>query len=231
MRLQVVQHVPFEDAGSIASWALGKGHDATAMLAGTAPFPSPDDYDMLVVMGGPMGVHDVERHPWLEDEKRAIGEAIEAGRVVLGVCLGAQLVAAVLGAPVVRAEKREVGWYPVRLTDEARSLPLFKGAPRSFKAFHWHEDTFGIPEGATRIGESAACRNQGFLYGDRVLGLQFHLEVDAETVERFIDEYGAEPDGEGAVQRPVLLRAGAVDDNGHQLLWGLLDKLEETGVA
>lgn len=180
MRIHWFQHVPFEDLGCIAPTLLAQGHSLTATrwYAGDAA-PAVDAFDALIVMGGPMGVADTDVHPWLVAEKALIRAAIDAGYPVLGICLGAQLIASVLGAEVGSNEAQEIGWFPVSLNEEGRSCDLFCDFPAQFPAFHWHGDRFGIPAGAQLLMTSEACPHQAFLWGERVLGLQFHLEVTA----------------------------------------------------
>jgi len=186
-RLHVLQHVPFEDAARIGAWAKERGLAVSRTpLFERDVMPGPDDFDWLVVMGGPMGVHGERRFPWLAAEKRLIGEAIAAGKIVLGVCLGAQLIADVMGARIHRHSHREIGWFPVRLTAEGEASPLFGALPREFTAFHWHGDTFDIPAGAVRTAESEGCVNQAFEYEGRVVGLQFHLESTAGSVKALV---------------------------------------------
>lgn len=144
--------------------------------------PAVAGFDRLVVMGGPMSVGDTEACPWLEDELALIAEAIAAGKSVVGVCLGAQLIAAALGARVYPNAAKEIGWLPIRLTDQARGLDFCDGLPAEQTVFHWHEDTFDLPAGAVHLAESEACANQAFLIDGRVLGLQCHLESTPASV-------------------------------------------------
>ena len=188
MRLHVLQHVPFEGPARIEAWARARAWDvAVTRLFEEAPLPGLDDLDWLVVMGGPMSVRDEKRHAFLAPEKAFIREAVEAKRTVLGVCLGAQLIAEVLGAKVRRNPEREIGWHPVRLTPEARHSPVFHTLPGYFTPLHWHGETFDTPRGATRMAESDACANQAFEYdGGRVVGLQFHLEASPESLRDLV---------------------------------------------
>ena len=185
MRVHVLQHVDFEDAAGIADWAADRGHAlaATRLHAGE-PLPGPGEFDFLVVMGGPMNVYEHVEHPWLEQEKAFLRRAVEAEKAVLGVCLGAQLLADVLGGAVRQGVHKEIGWLPVRGTAEAFGHGLFRDFPAEYAAFHWHGDTFSIPPGAVRVAESAACPNQAFALGGRVVGLQFHLETIAAKIGR-----------------------------------------------
>jgi len=187
MKIACCQHVAFEDSGSIGLWAADRGHEfADIRLDEGAAFPEPSSYDLLVVMGGPMNVYEEEAVPFLAAEKAGLIKAVESGKPVLGVCLGAQLLADALGAKIYRNEEPEIGWWPVTLTPEAAKEPLFAGMPETFKAFHWHGDAFEIPQGAVSLAASEACPNQGFCYEGRVIGLQFHLETTPSSMTRLI---------------------------------------------
>lgn len=227
MRIQVLQHVPFEGPASIATWAAARGHSlATTRLDAGECLPRLEDLDWLAVMGGPMNVDEEGRYPWLVAEKAFIRGAIEAGKRILGVCLGGQLIAAALGAPVQRAVQREIGWFPLTLTPEGRSSPVGEVLPERFLAFHWHGDSFDIPEGAILLASSAACRNQAFLYGGRVLGLQFHLEATAEGVADLLAHCGDDLVAGPYVQGAAAVQAGtAACAQLNGLLWRLLDRL------
>jgi GMP synthase-like glutamine amidotransferase len=143
-------------------------------------------------MGGLMSVHDERTHPWLVEEKKLIERAVKAGKRVLGVCLGAQLLAEVLGARVYRNRHKEIGWFPVQLTGQATPSSLLAGFPETFPAFHWHGETFDIPAGARHLAKSEACKNQAFECDGRVLGLQFHLEVTRASVRALIENCRAD---------------------------------------
>ncbi len=193
MRIHFIQHVPFEGPAAIKDWAAARGHALSrTALYENEPLPAMDDFDWLIVMGGPMGVYDESVYSWLASEKRFIGEAVAAGKTVLGICLGAQLLAVALGGAVRRNAHKEIGWFPVRLVPAAEGIPAFARLPRSFTAFHWHGDTFGIPPGAVRTAESDACAAQAFAYNERVIGLQFHLESTAESVGALVRNCGEE---------------------------------------
>ena len=190
MRVHVLQHVPFEGLGSIGAWLDGQGAVVTATrFFADALLPDPAAVDLLVVMGGPMSVNDESRHPWLVAEKRFVGRVIGSGRAVLGVCLGAQMIAAALGARVTPNPEREIGWFPVASVLPPAAAPqsaqLFRFPGESI-VFHWHGETFAIPAGAVHLARSAACRNQAFQYGRRVLGLQFHLEMTPQSVAELV---------------------------------------------
>lgn len=193
MKIHVLQHVPFESLGMIADWAKIKGHKITTtkFYEGGA-ITDLSTYDALVIMGGPMSVHDEAIYPWLTEEKNHIYNAIKAGKHVLGVCLGAQLIADVLGAKVSPMPAREIGWFPIAWRDEAMGSKLLSGINPAMNVFHWHGEQFTIPDGAIHIASSKACANQAFLYKEQVLGLQFHLEMDDAAIEAIIKNCGNE---------------------------------------
>lgn len=189
MRIHYLTHVPFEKLGAMEPWLRDHGARLTATrLYHGETLPAPDEIDALIVMGGPMGADDEARFPWMAAEKAFIGQCIDAGKKVLGVCLGAQLIARVLGAPVTRNPEREIGWFPVQSTDAGRADPvgrLFNDAPT---VLHWHGDTFAIPDGAVHLARSWGCENQAFRYRETVLGLQFHLELSADNTRALCQE-------------------------------------------
>jgi GMP synthase-like glutamine amidotransferase len=178
----------------MAAWVRERGHivSYTRFHAGELPDPEGPAADWLIVMGGPMGVHDEAELTWLKAEKAALRAALDRGAAILGVCLGAQLLAHVLGAEVKPNRAKEIGWFPVSLAPEAKATWLGKVFPDRFTPFHWHGDTFAIPQGAVPLGGSEACANQGFLFGDRALGLQFHPEVTPESLAALAENCGAE---------------------------------------
>jgi GMP synthase-like glutamine amidotransferase len=193
MRAHFFQHVPFEGLGSIASWLEAHSAVVTATrFFADAVLPEADGVDLLIVMGGPMSVNDEGRHPWLIAEKRFIAQAIRRGKAVLGVCLGAQLIAAALGARVYPNTEKEIGWFPVYsppFSDKvgADAVPVFR-FPEESLVFHWHGETFDLPTGAVHLARNGACLNQAFQYGRRVVGLQFHLEMTPRTVCELADD-------------------------------------------
>jgi GMP synthase-like glutamine amidotransferase len=209
VRVHYLQHVDYEPPGYVVEWASKRGHEivGTHLYEGES-LPDPDAFDWLVVMGGPMGVYDTQDYPWLEDEQALIREAMAAGKGVLGICLGAQLVAAAMGAEVYPAEAREIGWFPVQATSVASESPAFEPLGETYEAFHWHGDTFDLPAGATRAARTDACENQAFVAEDgRVVGLQFHLEVTPETVADLVGSTESLDDAPH-VQGAATIRAG-----------------------
>ncbi len=178
MRIHFLLHHPVETPGCISEWALSSHCTMTeTRLYQASPLPKVSAFDWLVVMGGPMGACDDAKYPWLIKEKQLIERAIEKGKTVLGICLGAQLIANVLGAAVRPNKEKEIGWFPIELTDAGRSSPLMWFLPGRLNVFHWHGDTFELPSGAVHLASSEACRNQAFTYNERVIALQFHMEI------------------------------------------------------
>ncbi len=209
MNIHILQHVPFEGPGSIEEWALTNGHTiSTSRFYTQEQFPSLQRFDMLVVMGGPMSVHDEHLYSWLKGEKWFIKQVIEAGKPVLGICLGAQLIAEVLGGEVVPGEVKEIGWFPIEQDKAFSQHPLGQLLPQQMTVFHWHGETFTLPQGAQRIASSKVCENQGFIYGDRVIALQFHLEVTPFSVQSIVEHCANE-----LVEAPYIQRTEEILDN------------------
>lgn len=208
MRIHVLQHIGDEPPATIGDWAVESGYQLSCTrLHLDEPLPSADDIDWLVIMGGLMGVHDTEEYPWLEDERQLIRDMAQRGKRVLGICLGAQQVAHALGAQVKVNEHREIGWFEIRRRPEAGATPLAKILPPAVCAFHWHSDTFELPEGATPLLSSDACRNQGFVI-DNIVALQCHLEATETWVNRLLKNGADELQSSSPyVQEPEQMRA------------------------
>jgi GMP synthase-like glutamine amidotransferase len=190
VRVHWLQHASGDDLGCIEPWLHAQNHAVTrsGLHEGDA-LPSPDDFDALLVMGGAMNVDDEALHPWLIDEKRFLREVLAGGKRVLGICLGAQLIAEQLGAKVQRNAHREIGWFDVDLTDAGRAFAPMSGWPATVPMFHWHGYRFELPPAATRLAFSAACDQQAFaLDQGRVIGLQFHPEVTSAGVRLWLEQ-------------------------------------------
>lgn len=185
MRLHSLEHETFEGLANIEVWAKKKGHTITrTRLFENQEFPDMNDFDCLVFMGGSMNIYEHEKYPWLAPEKKFIANAISKKKIILGICLGSQLIADVLGAKVSRNKDKEIGWFPVQLTTQGKNSRVFNNFPDRFMAIHWHGDTFSIPDGAVRTAQSKACENQAFEYDNgRFVGLQFHLEYSETSID------------------------------------------------
>ena len=223
-----LQHVPFEGLGAIGPWLAQCGARVTTTRCHAGEdLPALDDFDWLIVMGGPMSVHDQDRYPWLAAEQRLIADAIAAGKTVLGICLGAQLIARSLGARVYRAREPEIGWFPIEPvpTPSGHSLADLFAVPHD--VFHWHGETFDLPAGAVPLARSAACAHQAFAVGERVLALQFHLEMTPDGARALIDHCPGDLAAGPWVQPPSAMLA----DEGrfqrtHAVMRRLLDALD-----
>lgn len=185
MRAHYLQHIPFEGLGSIERWLQDKGYEITStQLHKSEKLPNLEEIDLLIVMGGPMSVSDESHHPWLVDEKAFIKEAIQTEKSVLGICLGAQLIAHVMGAKILPNPVKEIGWFPITaITPQQKTAFLF---PKETEVFHWHGETFSLPNQATLLAESKACKNQAFQIGQNVIGLQFHLETTPASAQAIV---------------------------------------------
>jgi GMP synthase-like glutamine amidotransferase len=186
MRAHYLQHVPFEGLGSIKDWLDDAGYEiTTTKLHESEEFPKVENIDLLVIMGGPMSVNDEQDYPWLVREKAFIKGAIESDKPVLGICLGAQLIASSMGAEVVANTHKEIGWFPIQAID-ANNSSTFR-FPEKADVFHWHGETFSLPPGAVHIAESIVCKHQAFQVGRHVIGLQFHLETTPASARAIVE--------------------------------------------
>ncbi len=208
MKIHYLQHVPFEGLGSMELHLRAQGHSLSSThLYRDSILPDPGDIDWLIVLGGPMGVYDEALYPWLKIEKRFIREVIAAGKRVLGICLGAQLLAEALGARVFRNKHQEIGWFPVQRMPGNAIAALYAAFPPEADVFHWHGDTFDLPADAALLASSEACRNQGFIFRNQVLALQFHLETTPQSAADLIAHCGNELDGSRYVQDATTILA------------------------
>ncbi|HEX8657314.1 MAG TPA: type 1 glutamine amidotransferase [Hymenobacter sp.] len=224
-----LQHLPSEGPGHAADWLAAHGHSLvfTRLFEPNPTFPELADFDGLLILGGAMSVHDEEAYPWLAAEKAFIRQVLRAGKVTLAICLGAQLVAEALGAEVRPNHEPEIGFWTVRFSARALEHPLLRGWPEKAAVLHWHVDTFTVPPGAIRVGMSAGCATQGFVWGDGIIGLQFHPEMTVEMVEALMAFEGHEQAEEQQfVQTAAQIRAKLKSVwKGRKLLESLLANL------
>lgn len=207
-RALVVQHVAVEGPGLLgaALQARGVALRTVRVFAGE-PVPAGCEADALVVMGGPMGVYDGDRHPHLRDELRLIESALAAGRPIIGTCLGSQLLAAALGARVYPNTRKEIGWHEVALAAAARDDALLAGAPDRFTPVHWHGDVFDLPAGAVHLARSALTPHQAFRHGDNAWGLLFHLELERPQLDSWLTAFADEMRDAGVAPEAITADA------------------------
>jgi GMP synthase-like glutamine amidotransferase len=234
MQILLLKHIDCEGAYKISDWARERQHSVTTIALNhqeNLPLTT-DAVDFLIVMGGPMGVHDEAKYPWLKAEKRFISQAIEANIPILGICLGSQLIAHVLKASVYKGEEKEIGWFPVFKSPIPSGSPaVFSDFPEQFTPFHWHGDTFDLPDGAIRLIENAVYPNQAFQFKENIIGLQFHLESTPKSVSLLTQQFSAEITT-GCYQQSIeAMRATTQHfDVLHPLLYAILDYLTVTPI-
>jgi GMP synthase (glutamine-hydrolysing) len=182
MNLHCFLHSSFEGPAAIEEWAKSRNHSFTfTRFYENKEIPDADEIDGLIIMGGPMGVYEQDKYPWLKDEIAFIKSAIENEKQVFGVCLGAQLIAHALGARVYPHKQKEIGWFPIEKTRERDDR--FHDFPSPLTVLHWHGDTYDLPRGAKNLFRSAICENQAFSFADNVIGVQFHLEASEDILK------------------------------------------------
>lgn len=236
MRIHYLQHVPFENPGSILTWAREKDYVITnTQLYKNDTLPKQQDFDWLVIMGGPMNIYEEEKYPWLAEEKKFIGEAIAAGKVIIGLCLGGQLIADVIGGKVTQNPYKEIGWFPIELSEEVKESSLFSFFPKEPVVFEWHGDTFSVlPEEAKSIAKNHACEHQAFIYKKRVFGFQYHLENTPSIIKDLVENCGEEMVQDRYVQTPeeLLNHPEYIEQNNKWMNMFLteLEKMDREGV-
>lgn len=225
MRVHSLEHVKFESLGCISEWLKSKDKTyTTTRFYKNDPLPEIDDIDFLIIMGGPMSVNDEEHYPWQYLEKEFIKKAIDKNKKVLGICLGAQLIASTLGAEVKENKYKEIGFFDVSKTNEGKESKILSPLPNTVEVFQWHGDTFDVPKGAVKLLTSEACDNQAFAVGNNVLALQFHLEMTLSSAKRIIKHTPDEDYSGEYTQCPKLI--ASLDDKfsaNNQLMYKVLD--------
>jgi GMP synthase-like glutamine amidotransferase len=226
MRAHYLQHVPYEGLGSIEPWLREAGYaiDRTRLYE-SAELPSLEGVDLLIVMGGPMSVNDEADYPWLVEEKRFIRRAIEAGLPVLGICLGAQLIASALGQRVYPNREKEIGWFQIERVTGADASGF--ALPPSLEVFHWHGETFDLPPGAIQLARSEGSEHQAFLLPPRVVGLQCHLETTPDSARQILEQSRDELVASRFVQQESEILATPAERYAeiHRVMGGLLSWL------
>jgi GMP synthase-like glutamine amidotransferase len=227
MRAHCFQHEPFEGMAAIETWLLEKNFKISyTRFFESTNIPSPDDIDWLIIMGGAMSVNDEQEFPWLAKEKKFVRQCIKNGKVVIGICLGSQMIANSLGYKVFRNSQKEIGWFPVTMHNPLKSR-LFDGLPDEMVVFHWHGETFDLPQEAELIASSTACKNQIFVINEKVVGFQCHLETTSESLNSLNDNCRAELVPATFIQTETQMVAGekTYAKPMHQALFSILEKL------
>lgn len=200
LRIHALFHTDYADLSFIKQWARAHNHPITVSRSyDNDNLPTLDSFDWLIVMGGPMSVHDEDKYSWLIKEKRLIKQAVDAGKTVIGICLGAQIIAHCLGAEVKPSAVKEIGWLPMQLTEAGQAHPILQDLPKDFTVFHWHGEGFDCPKGASIIAKTQAWPNQGFIYqtpkhkqrGTWVLAWQCHFEATKESLPKMVSNGNA----------------------------------------
>lgn len=229
MRAHILQHVPFEGPGAIAGWLAARNAEVgvTAFHTPAPQLPALDGLDLVIAMGGPMSVNDEADLPWLKAEKAFLRQALEAGIPVLGICLGAQLMASALGARVYPGRDKEIGWFPIAAVPAPDEAFHFPGQAT---VLHWHGETFDMPAGAVLLASSAACRHQAFQWGERAIALQCHPEATPETLAALVQHCGDELVPGLWIQQADELSSGAMKEApaANALMYRILDYLLRT---
>jgi GMP synthase (glutamine-hydrolysing) len=227
MRIHYLQHVRHEGIGTMEEWIRQKKYFLSrTRLFATEPLPKINEIDWLLVMGGPMSVNDEDTLPWLKEEKQFVRRAIDAGKTVLGFCLGSQMIANVLGARVYKNPCKEIGWFDLDLTKEGLASGAFCQFPQRLKVYQWHGETFDLPQGCTLAATSQYCKNQAFVFNERAMGMQFHLEVTQEDVRSWTVNASDELTNEKHIQSPDQM-LGRTEEFGRikKHMFRLLDNL------
>lgn len=219
MIIDVLQHVPFEDLAAIKGWGESSGHSFRVHhLYEKAVLPVAQDISMLIILGGPMSANDADH--WIEEERTLICQLIDQQKPLFGICLGAQQIAKALGATVFQGEQKEVGWYPIQTV-----TTHFNFIPDKMTVFHWHGEQFSLPHDTTRLFGNEVCENQGFIYKDNVIGLQFHFETTRESMEKLIVHDKDYIDDGAFVQSEDVMKSSELPEENVDVLYQLLDHL------
>lgn len=230
MNILAIRHFDFDDPGVFSQWAHRRGHQLTVVdPAAQLDNQWLDSTEILIILGGPMSVYQEEAYPWLADEKKFVKSAMDRGIKIIGICLGAQMLAEILGAQVYKHAMKEIGWHKVERTGEEH--PWLAQMPSEFYSFQWHGDTFDLPEGATLLARSEACGHQAFSYGDNILALQFHLETSPAAIEQMLTRWSSELIDSPYIQSAEYIRRNLQrSEASFRILHQILDEAERTPV-
>lgn len=189
-----IKHIDIEGPGTLSDFLDSKAvpYEIIDVSNGDALPSTPEEYKAIVILGGPMNVYEEDKYPFLKSEDELIKAALSKGVPMLGLCLGAQLIAKAAGARIGRSLEKEIGWFKVDLTEKGLKDPLFNGFGSDLDVFQWHGDTFEIPDNGVHLASSEICLNQAFRYNSNVYGLQFHLEVTRDMIQEWLDAYSDE---------------------------------------
>lgn len=210
MKILIIEHAPHENPGIILNWiSENKFISKTVKTFAGEKLPETHDYDFLIIMGGPQSPRETDIYPYLADEIIFTKKAIESGKHILGICLGAQIISEALGNKTLKSECREYGFYDVEFTHEALSVNAFKDFPKSINCLHWHNDMPGLNDQLKLIGGSSGCSTQGFIFKENIIGLQFHMEIRRNDVEGLIEfDKKTLSEKDKFIMKPELIRNG-----------------------
>jgi GMP synthase-like glutamine amidotransferase len=227
MQAHCLQHVPFEGMGAIETWLKSERFSISyTRFYNNDKLPEINNIDWLIIMGGPMSVNDEKDYPWLVAEKNFIRGCIAQKKKIIGICLGSQLIASALGSKIYKNAVKEIGWFPLTpvLTENIAFPDQFH---EPFTAFHWHGETFDLPEGAILLASSDHCKNQIFSYDKNVIGFQCHLETTINSLESLIENCADELVPAPCIQNINELRTGYNNHatEMHHILFDILEKI------
>lgn len=227
MKAIIIKHASFEGPDYILD--IIKKHNFKYKIVNiyeNERLPQLNSFDILIIMGGPMGVYEEEKYPWLTKEKGFIKKAIKQNRKILGICLGAQLIAECLEGKVYKNKYSEIGWFPVFLKKDDKNHNILRSLPEKFITFHWHNDTFALPKGAVHFASSSACKNQAFMFGSDIIGLQFHPEIKLKSLKTFINKFQNDIKIEKYIQeKSKLIPANSILRQNHIIMEKIFDIL------
>ncbi|RXT06538.1 type 1 glutamine amidotransferase [Ammoniphilus sp. CFH 90114] len=227
MNIHYIQNDPLATPGFIKDWVKERGYTLTGtQFYNRDPLPILEHVDLLIILGGRMGAYEEEKYPWLREEKEFIRQAVQQKKGVLGICLGAQMIADALGGRAYPHVHSEIGWWPLEFTEEVRNNPFPQEFCSSLNMFQFHSDTFDLPDGAVQLATSTACKNQAFVYGERVVGLQFHPEFTLEMIRSLAQLFrDALPNGPFIQSPEQWEERGSELEQARSFLFGLLDRM------